>query len=49
VHVSGSGKAQVNASDKVDAAVRGSGDVNYTGAAKIVNSSKSGSGVINRF
>jgi len=49
VHVSGSGKAQVNASDKVDAAVRGSGDVNYTGTAKIVNSSKSGSGVINRF
>jgi len=49
VHVSGSGKAQVNASDKVDAAVHGSGDVNYTGTAKIVNTSKSGSGVINRF
>lgn len=48
-HVSGSGRAEVNASDKVDAAVRGSGDINYTGTAKIVNSSKSGSGEINRF
>jgi hypothetical protein len=48
-HVSGSGKAEVNASDKVDAAVRGSGDIRYTGTAKIVSKSKSGSGEINRF
>jgi len=48
-HVSGSGKAEVNASDKVDAAVRGSGDISYTGTAKIVSKSKSGSGEINRF
>jgi len=48
-HVSGSGKAEINASDKVDAAVRGSGDVSYTGTAKIINRSKSGSGEISRF
>ena len=47
-HVSGSGKAEVNASDKVNAAVRGSGDIRYTGTAKIVNNSKSGSGEISR-
>jgi Putative auto-transporter adhesin, head GIN domain len=49
VHVSGSGKAEINASDKVDAAIRGSGDVRYTGTAKTINSSKSGSGEIRRF
>ncbi len=49
VHVSGSGKAEVNASDKVDAAIRGSGDVRYTGTAKNISSSKSGSGQISRF
>ena len=49
VRVSGSGDAEINASDRVDASIRGSGDIRYTGTAKIVNSSKSGSGEINRF
>jgi hypothetical protein len=49
VHVSGSGKAEVNASDKVNAAVFGSGGVSYTGTAKIIRSTKSGSGEISRF
>jgi len=48
-HISGSGKAEVNASEKVSAAVSGSGDVNYTGTAKIIKKTKSGSGEINRF
>jgi len=47
--VSGSGRAEINASDKVDATVHGSAGVSYTGTAKIVNSSKSGSGEISRF
>jgi hypothetical protein len=49
VRVSGSGDAQVNASERIDASVSGSGDVRYTGAAKTVNSRKSGSGDISRF
>jgi hypothetical protein len=49
VRVTGSGDAEINASDKVDAAVHGSGDIHYTGAAKTVYSSKSGSGDIKRF
>ena len=49
VRVSGSGDAEINASDKVDAAVNGSGDVRYTGAARNVSSSKTGSGDITRF
>jgi hypothetical protein len=49
VLVSGSGRAEVNASDKVDASVHGSGGVSYTGTAKVVNQSKSGSGEISRF
>jgi hypothetical protein len=49
VLVSGSGHAEINASDKVDAAVHGSAGVSYTGTAKIINSSKSGSGEIRRF
>jgi hypothetical protein len=49
VRVSGSGDAEVNASERVDAAVHGSGDVRYTGAAKNVSSSKTGSGDITRF
>ena len=49
VRVSGSGDAEVNASDRVDAAVNGSGDVRYTGAAKNINSRKNGSGDISRF
>jgi hypothetical protein len=49
VRVSGSGDAEINASDRVDAAVNGSGDVRYTGAAKNINSRKTGSGDISRF
>jgi hypothetical protein len=48
-HVSGSGRAKINASNKVNADVRGSGGVSYTGTAKIINSTKSGSGEISRF
>lgn len=49
VRVAGSGDAYVNASQRVDAAVNGSGDVHYTGAAKSINSKKSGSGDISRY
>jgi hypothetical protein len=49
VRVSGSGDAYVNASQRVDAAVAGSGDVHYSGAAKNINSKKSGSGDISRY
>ena len=48
-HVSGSGRVEINASDKIDAIVHGSGGVNYTGSAKNVYSSTSGSGVVSRF
>ncbi|QQL49879.1 head GIN domain-containing protein [Mucilaginibacter ginkgonis] len=48
VRVSGSGDATVNANDKIDASVSGSGDVRYTGAAKNVSTSKSGSGSVHR-
>jgi hypothetical protein len=49
IRVSGSGDAEVNASDRVDAAVNGSGDVRYTGGARNINSKKTGSGDISRF
>ncbi|MBB3054902.1 head GIN domain-containing protein [Mucilaginibacter gotjawali] len=49
VRVSGSGDAQVNVSERIDASVSGSGDIRYTGSAKVVNSRKSGSGDISRF
>jgi hypothetical protein len=49
VHLSGSGGAKINANDKVDAAISGSGGVSYTGTAKMVTSKKSGSGSISRF
>lgn len=49
VRVSGSGNAKINASDKLVAAVSGSGDVHYTGDAKSVRSSTSGSGNVTRF
>jgi hypothetical protein len=48
VRVTGSGDARVNASDKIEASVAGSGDVHYTGGAKSVSSSKSGSGEVTR-
>ena len=47
VHVSGSGHAEVNASEEVHADVRGSAHVSYTGTAK-VSSSKSGSGGVSK-
>ncbi len=46
VRVSGSGDADINASDRVDAAVNGSGDVHYSGGPQIVSKRKSGSGDI---
>ncbi|MDF2433680.1 MAG: hypothetical protein JWP44_3311 [Mucilaginibacter sp.] len=49
VRVTGSGDATINASEKVDAAIHGSGDIHYTGAAKNISSSKTGSGDVSRF
>lgn len=49
VKVAGSGDARVNASQKVDASVVGSGDVYYTGGATNVSSSSAGSGDIHKF
>ncbi|EOR96698.1 hypothetical protein ADIARSV_0121 [Arcticibacter svalbardensis MN12-7] len=49
VQVRGSGDAGVNVSEQLDASVAGSGDIRYTGAAKQISSSKSGSGDIGRF
>ncbi len=49
VRVAGSGDAQVNVSNSLNASVSGSGDVHYTGSAKQVSSSKAGSGDISRF
>ncbi len=46
VRVTGSGDATINASDRIDASVSGSGDISYTGSAKHVSTSKSGSGDI---
>ncbi len=46
VRVSGSGDAYIYASEKVDAAVNGSGDIHYSGNPKNVSKSKSGSGDI---
>ncbi|MEB0263060.1 head GIN domain-containing protein [Mucilaginibacter sp. 10I4] len=48
VKVAGSGDARVNANDKIDASVVGSGDVHYTGSAKNISSSKAGSGSVSR-
>jgi hypothetical protein len=48
VSVGGSGDASINASEKIDASVAGSGDVRYTGGAKNVSSSKAGSGSVSR-
>jgi len=49
VHVSGSGDAKINANDSITAGISGSGSVNYTGTAKNISSTKSGSGSISRF
>jgi hypothetical protein len=48
VRVAGSGDAKVNAVDKLEAAVIGSGDIYYKGTAKNVSSSKAGSGTVSR-
>jgi hypothetical protein len=48
VRVSGSGDATVNASNKIDAVVSGSGDIRYTGGAKQVSTATHGSGDITR-
>jgi hypothetical protein len=48
VKVAGSGDAKINAADKIEAAVIGSGDIYYKGAAKNVSSSKAGSGSVSR-
>jgi hypothetical protein len=48
VRVAGSGDAQVNVSNSLNASVSGSGDVHYTGTAKQIMTSKSGSGDISR-
>ncbi|EHQ26639.1 head GIN domain-containing protein [Mucilaginibacter paludis] len=48
VRVSGSGDAVVNASQKIDASVSGSGDIRYTGEAKQISSDSHGSGEIHR-
>lgn len=49
IRISGSGDAVINATQKLDAHVSGSGDIRYTGGAKQVSTSTSGSGNINRF
>ncbi|HVX51627.1 MAG TPA: head GIN domain-containing protein [Chitinophagaceae bacterium] len=46
VHISGSGRAEVNASEKLDASVHGSSRVVYTGHPKSISVSKSGSGSV---
>jgi hypothetical protein len=48
VRVVGSGDARVNASSTISASVAGSGDIHYSGTARVVNSSTSGSGDISR-
>lgn len=48
VHVSGSGDANVNVTDRLEASVSGSGDIAYSGGVKSVSTSKSGSGSIHR-
>lgn len=46
IRISGSGDASVNASQKLDAHVSGSGDISYSGHPKQVSKSTSGSGDI---
>jgi hypothetical protein len=49
VRVSGSGDADVNATESINATAHGSGDIKYSGGAKKVTQSKSGSGDIHRY
>jgi hypothetical protein len=46
IRLTGSGDAYVNASEKIDAALHGSGDIHCSGGPKNVSKSKSGSGDI---
>jgi hypothetical protein len=46
IRLTGSGDAYVNASDKIDAALHGSGDIHCSGSPKNVAKSKNGSGEI---
>ncbi|MCR8561865.1 DUF2807 domain-containing protein [Mucilaginibacter sp. BJC16-A38] len=46
IRLTGSGDAYVNASEKIDAAVHGSGDIHCSGNPKNVSKSKTGSGDI---
>lgn len=48
IRVSGSGDAKINANDRITAAVTGSGNVNYTGAARQLTKTTSGSGNVSR-
>lgn len=48
VRVSGSGHADIQANEKLDAVVHGSAHVSYSGAATMINASKSGSGSVSR-
>lgn len=48
VRISGSGDASVNATQKLEAHVSGSGDIRYAGSPKQVSKSTSGSGDISR-
>jgi len=48
VRVSGSGHADINANEKVEAVVHGSAYVGYTGTAKLISASRSGSGTISK-
>ena len=48
VRVAGSGDAQVNVSNSLNASVSGSGDIHYSGNVRQISTSKSGSGDISR-
>ena len=48
IRLSGSGDAEINANDKIDAVTHGSGDIRYTGSAHNISSAKTGSGDIER-
>lgn len=49
IRVVGSGDAYINASNKIEASVTGSGDVHYSGRAQNISKSKTGSGDIERY
>jgi len=49
VRVGGSGDAAVNATERINASAHGSGDISYTGGAKNISQSKTGSGDIRSY